>query len=92
MDVKEAAALAKQYIRDVFVDEPITNLGLEEVEFDDVSGAWLVTIGFSRPWDDAQGAVAAMLRGASKQRDYKVVRISDSDKRMVSVKNRPPVA
>jgi hypothetical protein len=91
MELKEAVTLAKQYIREVFADERITNLGLEEIEFDDTSGAWLVTIGFSRPWDDAPASVAAMFSGASRQRDYKVVRISDSDKKMVSVKNREPV-
>jgi hypothetical protein len=87
MDVKEAVALAKQYLAEVFVGEPIKNLGLEEVEFDDNSGIWCVTIGFSRPWD-TPGTIATMFPG---QRDYKVVRISDSDKKMISVKNREPV-
>ena len=87
MEVNEAVALAKKYVGEVFAGEPIKNLGLEEVEFDEKSGVWCVTIGFSRPWDST-GAIAAMFPG---KRDYKVVRISDSDKKMISVKNREAV-
>jgi len=51
MDVKEAIRLAKQYVTDLFIQEGIDQIGLEEVEFDDMNNTWLVTIGFSRPWD-----------------------------------------
>jgi hypothetical protein len=84
MDVKEAVALAKKYVGEVFAGEPISDVGLEEVEFDDVAGIWAVTIGFSRPWETTRG-VATLL---PVKRDYKVVRISDADKKMLSVKNR----
>jgi len=55
MDVKEAVALAKKYVGEVFAGEPISDVGLEEVEFDDVAGIWAVTIGFSRPWETTRG-------------------------------------
>jgi hypothetical protein len=84
MDVKEAVALAKKYVAEVFAGEPINDVGLEEVEFDEGAGIWSVTIGFSRPWETTRG-VAALLPA---KRDYKVVRISDADKKMLSVKNR----
>lgn len=87
MDVREAVALAKRYVGEVFADEPISDLGLEEVEFDDSSGTWLVTIGFWRQWQNPSGLAGSLL---PRKRDYKVVRISDSDKRMISVKNREP--
>jgi hypothetical protein len=32
MDTKEAIAAAKQYIKNIYADEQVTNLGLEEVE------------------------------------------------------------
>ena len=51
MDVKDAVNAAKTYVAQLFADEGLSNLGLEEVEFDDGSGAWRVTVGFSRPWD-----------------------------------------
>lgn len=41
--------VAKRHISDLFEAEGIRNVGLEEVERDD--GVWLITIGFSRPWD-----------------------------------------
>ena len=34
LDMKEAAGLAKGYIAELFAPEEITNVGLEEVEFD----------------------------------------------------------
>ena len=86
MDVREAVALAKKYVTEVFVDEPISDLGLEEVEFDDSSQTWLVTIGFWRQWQNP-GGIAALV---PRKRDYKVVRISDTDQKMISVKNREP--
>ena len=51
MDVKAAVIMAKDHVADVFLGEDIRNVGLEEVEFDDSLGRWIVTIGFSRPWD-----------------------------------------
>jgi hypothetical protein len=92
MEVKEAVALAKKYVRDVFADEQIDNLGLEEVEFDGQRGTWSVTIGFSRPWEEASGTFGAKLAGfVPRRRDYKVVRITDADKKVTSVKNREPI-
>jgi hypothetical protein len=92
MQVKEAVSLAKQYIKDVFSEEKIENPGLEEIEFDDKTGIWSVTIGFSRPWNEAAGPLTVQLAAfGPRRRDYKVVRIVDSDKRVVSVKNRETV-
>jgi hypothetical protein len=93
MKVREAISLAKQCIKDVFADEKIDNIGLEEVEFDDKFGIWSVTIGFSRPWEEASGTFGAKLAGlVPMRRDYKVVQIADADKRMVSIKNRELVS
>lgn len=91
MEVKEAVSLAKRCVQEVFSDEKIDSISLEEVEFDEKSQTWSVTIGFSRPWEGAPGTVAAQFAAAGmipKRRDYKVVRLSDADKKMVSVKNR----
>jgi hypothetical protein len=46
MEVKEAVALAKQYVYDVFSGETISNIGLEELEFDDDKDIWSITLGF----------------------------------------------
>ena len=50
MEIKEAVAEAKKCVQELFVQESISNLGLKEVEFDDATGVWSITIGFSRPW------------------------------------------
>lgn len=49
MKVQEAVAKAKEYVRDVYADEKIRFVGLEEIEWSD--DVWRITIGFSRPWD-----------------------------------------
>jgi len=60
--------------------EKVTNIGLEEVKLDEDD--WLVTVGFSRPWDypsqeDPARAVLFMLPRAegTPAREYKVVRV-----------------
>jgi len=77
MDVKSAVARAKQEIKALFGDEGISDVGLEEVEYEDDQHKWRVTIGFSRPWDLPKGALGEFA-GAIKRRDYKVVQIADS--------------
>ena len=46
MDVKEAVKTAKEYLTDLYQGEEITNVGLEEVVFEDRSNSWKITIGF----------------------------------------------
>jgi hypothetical protein len=90
MNVKEAVDLARSHVLDLFAGEGISNLGLEEVEFDDADGVWSVTVGFSRPWDKASGGrgLAALAQAETLNRSYKIVRIQDSTRRVLSVKNR----
>ena len=87
MDVKTAVQLAKTYVGDLFSNEGLSNLGLEEVEFEESRRVWNVTLGFSRPWDRSPNALAAFAQG-SPLRSYKVVRIDDASARVISVKNR----
>ena len=90
MDMKEAVEIAKNYIVDLFKDEGIRNLGLEEVDFDDRTSSWNVTIGFSRPWDIRTTTMIAALthQEGPFSRSYKIVRIDDKTKKIRSVKNR----
>lgn len=92
MQVREAVSLAKQYIKDVFSDEKIDSVNLEEIEFDDKSGIWSVTIGFSRPWNENGPFGIRLKETAPWRRDYKVVKIIDNDGRVASVKNRETAA
>ena len=89
MDVKEAIRLAKSHLQEIFTDERIQNLGLEEVEYDDNNKVWSITLGFSRPWDTDSRSLAGL--GIFPKRDYKVVRIFDPEKKVISIKNREVV-
>ena len=83
MDVKEAVQVAKNYVIELFGEEGISEVGLEEVDLDQ-SNNWIVTIGFSRPWDRNIDSVL----GGRVSRSYKVIRIQDGDGKVLSVKDR----
>lgn len=90
MDVRDAVAAAKKHVQDLFSEEKILNLGLEEIEFDESTGIWCITLGFSRPWEMPQNALAVLARQLQPPRAYKIVRISDKTGQLLSVKNREP--
>ena len=87
MEVKDAVRLAKDYVADLFEAEQIMNVGLEEIEFDEMSKCWNVTIGFSRPWDQ-KGPLVAALAERSPARSYKVIHINDQSHEVKSVTDR----
>lgn len=96
MEVKEAVMKALQFVSDTFSDAKLSNLGLEEVEFDDDKAQWRVTVGFSRPWDYPQkSTLEAMAENPitnrpsrPTNRTYKVVEIRDSDGEPTAIKMR----
>lgn len=92
MDVREAARTAKTYIANVFADEDIDEVGLEEVDFDDRSNLWKITISFLRPrgrMDPFQAAASGYPAGTpTMRRSFKVVNIDDGSGSVVSVKHR----
>jgi len=75
MDLKEAVKTAKQYIADLFGDEDIYYIGLEEVKFETNSHEWLVTVGFERRWDRTPRSIIGALDPTPK-RTYKLVRMN----------------
>lgn len=87
MDVKQAVATAKAYVADVFSDERPTNIGLEEIVFDENADAWKITIGFSRPWTTTKSAFQ-VLSAIEAVRTFKVLTISNDDGRVVSMTAR----
>ena len=94
MDVKDAIKLAKDYVSEVFAEEQVTNLGLDETEYDPAAGRWYITVGFSRPWNTprtrAQEILENMGAVSSLRRSYKVIVISD-DGKVLSMKKRSKV-
>lgn len=90
MDVKEAIGQAKRYVSELFADDGARDIMLEEVEFDDMHQQWRITIGLSRPRTGKEG-LATGIAFPELRRSYKVVTISDTDARVLSVKNRETV-
>ena len=86
MDVKEAVQAAKKHVAEIFADESIANVGLEEVEFNEIEQVWAITIGFSRFWGHPGDIVRALDGDAA--RTFKTVRIHDESGRVRSVKHR----
>ena len=87
MDVKEAVRTAKAYLADLYEDEHIMHVGLEEVVFKSGPPRWEVTIGFSRSWD-LKGPVVAGLADGRHTRSYKVVRINNLRDSVESITDR----
>ncbi len=92
MEAKEAIAAAKAYLIDLYADEVVTNLGLEEVEYDADGKRWMVTLAFSRPWNTPRTRAQEVLENlggiSSLKRSYKVIAITE-DGTVLSMKNRP---
>ena len=79
MDVKEAARVAKDWVRDVLADENPLNIGIEEVEYNRDYDEWLVTVGFSRPWNSTRNPITMLSEDENYKRTYKVIRISGKE-------------
>ncbi len=88
MEVKEIVKIAIDYVADVFSSEKPSNLGLEEIVFDDRKSCWQVTVGFSRPWDFPAQGIVANLQPKQPNRQYKIVEISDTDGKVKAIKIR----
>ncbi len=87
MDVKQAVKAAKDYVASLYAEEDISNIGLEEVELDPISGDWKVTIGFSRPWDRVK-STHIPLSDERRPRSYKLVRINDDSGQILTLSDR----
>jgi hypothetical protein len=89
-DVKSVVQKAISHVGELFAHENITNLGLEEVDYDSENKIWIITVGFSRPWDFQNAGLASLMnRNASPNRSYKIIRINDTSGEVLSVKNHP---
>ena len=92
MEVKDAVNKALTFVADAFSDEELSNLGLEEVMYDELEERWKITVGFSRPWDYPKHTIATIsnpsLMAPAAIRTYKIVEIRDSDGEVTAIRNR----
>lgn len=85
MEVKEVVKIAIDYVANVFSAESPSNIGLEEITFDEENECWKVTVGFSRPWDYQTPGIVADMRPRQPNRQYKVVKVSDTDGKIKAI-------
>jgi hypothetical protein len=76
MNLKEAVAVAKQQVNDLFAPDAPQNVRLEQFLYDDHLGVWPLTIGF-----------ALALPNRADVRSYKIVRVSEADKSVLSIRD-----
>lgn len=80
MDLTEAAAVAKQYVSDLFAPDAPQNVRLEEFLYDDHLMVWSLTIGFALPQRGQDVSPSA--------RSYRIVQVCEADKSVLSVRER----
>ena len=85
MDAHEAVGAAKSHVLEMFADEDIHSIGLEEIRFEKGSEAgWAVTIGFARDW---RNDTSLMRTITPPPRTYKIVKLA-ADGSLRSITNR----
>jgi len=77
MDRIEAVQAAKKYARQLFSDEHISQVFLEEINFDADKDEWLVTISFAYAQPALPLTPPLMRETRFGDRQYKVVHIAD---------------
>jgi hypothetical protein len=75
MNLKEALVVAKQEVNDLFAPNAPHDVRLETFLYDDHLAVWSLTIGFA-------------LCDHAEDRSYKVVRVSEADKSVLSIKDQ----
>lgn len=88
MDVTKAVQAARMHISEIFAGEMLTDIGLEEVRFDDGENVWLITVGFSRPWDDPNRHGGGFGESTPPQRTYMTVRLDDATGKALELTRR----
>ncbi|KAF0113411.1 MAG: hypothetical protein FD149_2146 [Rhodospirillaceae bacterium] len=94
MDVKNAVAIAKAYVADLFAEESVNTITIEEVAFNEQEDMWNVTLGFYRqvsPLSESeQWAKLPYSRAALDhlEKTYKTVQIKDSTGAVVALRHR----
>jgi hypothetical protein len=73
MNLKSAAAVAKEHICDLFAADALQNVRLEGFLYDDHLAVWSLTIGFAPSGQEV--------------RVSKIVRVSEADKSVLSVRD-----
>ena len=89
MKAKEAIAQAKTFLSEFYAGEAVSGVRLEEVEFDEPSDSWLITLGILRPRLEPKAKIMTTITpDAPLVRTYKILRIPNSVSGRPSMKMR----
>ncbi|HWB52123.1 MAG TPA: hypothetical protein VG651_23650 [Stellaceae bacterium] len=78
MDLQAAVAVAKQHVAELCAPGIPANVRLENFLYDDHLAVWTLTIGFALP----------EAANPSANRNYKIIRVSEANKSILSVSDR----
>jgi hypothetical protein len=87
MDLQKAVAVARGQIETAFAAEAPRDIRLEGFLYDDHLMVWSLTIGFALS-DAAAASSPALTQPADQTRRYKIVRVSETDKSVLSIADR----
>lgn len=93
LSVKSAVKAAIDKVKELYSDNNLQDLMLEEVEFSEANNQWLVTVGFSLPEPEKSTSLSTplitpSLRSRALSRCYKVVNIDADTGKFISMKIR----
>lgn len=88
-NVKAAIEEARACVAGPYHCEAITNIGLEEIQFDDYAETRLITIGFLREWPDPENNGGLPPFAYRHGRTFKLVTIADHDGETLSMTHWP---
>ena len=79
MERVDAVQAAKSYAKEIFGNESISGVRLEEMNFDAVNDEWLITVSFAYSYVAAPLLQNLGTKRVYGERQYKVVRVRDRD-------------
>ena len=91
MEVKQVVFTAKGYVADLLQDEGVSNIGLEEVSFDDQADLWLITVGYTRREDNkmSNGPYKELSEKVSgipqSKRIYRIIKVKEADGKVIGM-------
>lgn len=94
IDMKQAVARAKAFIKDMYADEGVCDVGLEEVSRSEDGRQWLITIGFNtKQKPKSRSPLTEMLSTGvlgkiDLERQFKVVHVDARTGRVPTMKIR----
>ncbi len=86
--VKEAVAEARNAAKDFFDNNPLVDLQLEEVEYDETTNTWMITLGFNVEDMSPVHGIGAAFSNQKYIRKYKLFKVNGETGKVMSMKIR----